>query len=72
MTSKRSSAQRHRHVLEANAALVRFTQHAGPERDDDLLRLFARRAQRLHMLLGPADSLIVRHPQLQPLPDQVG
>jgi hypothetical protein len=63
--------ERHRHVLEANAALVRFTQRAGPESDDDLLRLFARRAQRLHMLLGPADSLIVRHPQLQPLPDQV-
>ena len=30
--------------------------------------LFDRRFQRLHQTLGPPDSLIVRHPPLQPLP----
>ncbi len=62
--------QKHGDLAKANAALAFFAESAGPERDEDLLRLFARRAQRMHMLLGPADSLIVRHPQLQPLPDQ--
>jgi hypothetical protein len=61
--------QKHGDLLQANAALALFAERAGPERDEDLLRLFARRAQRLHLLLGPADSLIVRHPQLQALPD---
>jgi hypothetical protein len=62
--------QHHEELAKADAALVFFAQSSGPERDDDLLRLFARRAERLHMLLGPADSLIVRHPQLQALPDR--
>jgi aminoglycoside phosphotransferase (APT) family kinase protein len=57
-------------LAQANAALVFFAQSSGPDRDVDLLRLFARRAERLHMLLGPTDSLIVRHPQLQALPDR--
>jgi hypothetical protein len=59
----------HEDLARADAALVFFTQSSGPERDDDLLGLFAGRAQRLHMLLGPADSLIVRHPRLQALPE---
>jgi aminoglycoside phosphotransferase (APT) family kinase protein len=62
--------QKYEDLAQADAALAFFAQSAGPERDVELLRLFARRAQRTHMLLGPADSLIVRHPQLQPLPDR--
>jgi hypothetical protein len=62
----------HGDLAQANAALAFFAESSGPDRDVDLLRLFARRAERLHMLLGPADSLIVRHPRLQPLPDRAG
>jgi aminoglycoside phosphotransferase (APT) family kinase protein len=55
---------------QADAALLSFIDRAGTERDNDLLRLFAARLQRLHMTLGPADSLIVRHRVLQSLPDR--
>jgi aminoglycoside phosphotransferase (APT) family kinase protein len=54
----------------ADAALVVMIGDAAADADIDLLQLFARRMQRRHMLLGPADSLIVRHPRLQPLPDR--
>jgi aminoglycoside phosphotransferase (APT) family kinase protein len=62
--------QKHDELAEADAALVFFAQSSGGDRDEDLLRLFARRAERFHLLLGPPDSLIVRHPQLQALPDR--
>jgi aminoglycoside phosphotransferase (APT) family kinase protein len=59
-------------TADADAGLVSFVHDAGPEADAELLHLFARRMQRRHMLLGPPDSLIVRHPRLQPLPDGSG
>ncbi|MEO5841967.1 MAG: phosphotransferase [Acidimicrobiales bacterium] len=54
---------------QADAALLDFIDTAGSEHEIALLRLFANRLQRLHMTLGPADSLIVRHRQLQQLGD---
>jgi hypothetical protein len=54
----------------ADAELLAFIDGAVDARDDELMRLFAKRLQRLHMMLGPADSLIVRHRALQPLPDR--
>ena len=55
---------------QADAALLAFIDRVGAEHDVELLRLFANRLQRLHMTLGPADSLIVRHRTLQSLPDR--
>jgi hypothetical protein len=54
----------------ADTALLTFIDRADDAHDSELLRLFATRLQRLHMMLGPADSLIVRHRALQPLPDR--
>jgi hypothetical protein len=54
-------------MVEADAALLSFVDSAGPEQDRALFELFARRLQRFTMLLGPPDSLVVRHPPLQPL-----
>lgn len=56
----------------ADAALVDAIVAAGPERDLELVQLLGRRAQRFHMMLGPADSLVTRHPALQPMPRGVG
>jgi aminoglycoside phosphotransferase (APT) family kinase protein len=50
---------------QADAALLAFIDRDGADNDIELLRLFAARLQRLHMTLGPADSLIVRHRPLQ-------
>jgi aminoglycoside phosphotransferase (APT) family kinase protein len=52
---------------EADARLESFVIAAGPEHDEALIRLFDRRLQRLHALLGPPDSRIVVHPPIQKL-----
>jgi hypothetical protein len=54
---------------QADDALLAFIDGAEAAHDIELLQLFARRLQRLHMTLGPADSLIVRHRPLQTLTD---
>jgi hypothetical protein len=54
---------------EADAALLDLIDGAGPEHDRALFDLCARRLQRWHLTLGPAGSLVVRHPPLQPLAD---
>ncbi|MEO8695404.1 MAG: phosphotransferase [Acidimicrobiales bacterium] len=54
---------------QADAALLDFIDAAASEHEIALLRLFAARLQRLHMTLGPADSLVVRHRRLQTLSD---
>ena len=54
----------------ADETLLAVIDAVGAERELELLQLFATRLQRLHMLLGPADSLIVRHRVLQSLPDR--
>jgi aminoglycoside phosphotransferase (APT) family kinase protein len=54
----------------AHRALLGAIDASSGERDADLLQLFSKRLQRQHMTLGPADSLVVRHRALQPLPDR--
>ncbi|HVX21707.1 MAG TPA: phosphotransferase [Acidimicrobiales bacterium] len=54
--------------VDANDALLGAVAEAGPGDDLRFLELFGRRVQRTHMTLGPAGSLVVRHPPLQPLP----
>ena len=56
-----------------DAALVEFITRAGPEHDAALVRLLDRRAQRLHLVLGPAGSMMLRHPRLRSVrPDTAG
>jgi aminoglycoside phosphotransferase (APT) family kinase protein len=57
-------------LAEGDAALRAAIASAAGSADAELKRLFARRIQRFHMMLGPADSLVVRHPPMQPLPDR--
>ena len=56
---------------DADTALIAYVAgDSSADRTAELVRLFARRALRQHALLGPPDSLIVRHPPLQTLPDR--
>jgi hypothetical protein len=64
------TGSRPRDIVEADDALVSSIGASGPERDAEFLELLARRMQRLHMSVGPPDSLVARHPPLQPLPDR--
>lgn len=50
-----------------DAALVAFIDTAGPEHDAALVRLLDRRVQRQHLALGPAGSMMLRHPRLRSL-----
>jgi hypothetical protein len=56
---------------EADAELLQLVQTAGPDRDEELVRLLDARAQRMHLTLASLDSLMVRHPPLRSLrPDR--
>ncbi len=50
---------------EADAELVDLVQDAGPEREEEIVRLLDARAQRLHFTLASPTSLMVRHPRLR-------
>jgi hypothetical protein len=52
---------------EADAELVDFIRHAGPQYEAALVRLLDARAQRLHLTLGSSQSLLLRHPRLRSL-----
>lgn len=52
-------------LRDLDTALVEFIHSAGPERDGDLVRLLDRRVQRLHLVLGPTGSMMLRHPRLR-------
>jgi hypothetical protein len=56
-------------LSQADQALIDAIEAASID-DRALLRLIERRLRRFHSLLGPAGSLIVRHPSLQALPDR--
>jgi len=51
----------------ADAALLDLVLHAGPEREEELVRLLDARAQRIQLTLASPQSLIVRHPRLRSL-----
>ncbi len=52
---------------EAEAELVELVANAGPEREEELVRLLDARAQRMHYTLASSTSLLVRHPRLRSL-----
>jgi hypothetical protein len=56
---------------EADAELVDFVDHAGPEHEEALVRLLDARAQRMHLSMASPHSLMLRHPPLRSLrPDR--
>jgi hypothetical protein len=52
---------------DADAELLQLVHDAGPEREEELVRLLDARAQRMHLTLASAQSLILRHPRLRSL-----
>ena len=56
---------------DADAELLDLVEHAGPEREEELVRLLDARAQRMHLSMASATSLMLRHPRLRSLrPDR--
>jgi hypothetical protein len=51
----------------ATAELLRFVDQATASDDEALVRLFDKRMQRFHQLLGPPRSMLLRHPPLRSL-----
>ncbi len=52
---------------DADAALLDLVTHAGPAREEELVRLLDARAQRMHLAMASATSLMLRHPRLRSL-----
>jgi hypothetical protein len=52
---------------ELDAVLVEFINHAGAERDAEILGVLDRRVRRQHLMLGPEGSMLLRHPRLRSL-----
>jgi aminoglycoside phosphotransferase (APT) family kinase protein len=52
---------------DADAELVEFIGHAGPEHEEPLVRLLDARAQRVHLTMASPTSLMLRHPALRSL-----
>jgi aminoglycoside phosphotransferase (APT) family kinase protein len=53
--------------VEADAMLLDLVLTAGPDREEEIVRLLDARAQRLHLTLASPQSLLVRHPRLRSL-----
>jgi hypothetical protein len=51
----------------ADAELLDLVENAGAEHDEELVRLLDARAQRMHLTLASAQSLMLRHPRLRSL-----
>jgi hypothetical protein len=52
---------------DATGELLRYVDQAAASDDEALVRLFDRRMQRFHQLLGPPKSMLLRHPPLRSL-----
>jgi len=52
---------------ELDTALVSFIRTSTPDDEEDLARLLDRRVQRLHLMLAPEGSNMLRHPRLKSL-----
>jgi aminoglycoside phosphotransferase (APT) family kinase protein len=52
---------------EADAELLALVSSAGPEREEELVRLLDARAQRMHLAMASPTSLMLRHPRLRGL-----
>ena len=53
--------------VDADAELLDLVVNAGPEREEEIVRLLDARMQRAHLTLASAQSLILRHPLLRSL-----
>jgi hypothetical protein len=51
----------------ADAELLEFIETAGPDRQEELVRLLDARAQRVHLTMASRNSLMLRHPKLRSL-----
>ena len=47
--------------------MLHLVEHAGPEREEELVRLLDARAQRMHLAMASPTSLMLRHPRLRSL-----
>ncbi len=54
-------------AADADAELLDLVEHAGPDREEEVVRLLDRRAQRMHLTMASAKSLMLRHPRLRSL-----
>jgi hypothetical protein len=52
---------------EADGELVDFIHNAGPDREEELVRVLDARAQRRHLAMASPQSLMLRHPHLRSL-----
>jgi Phosphotransferase enzyme family len=52
---------------EADAELLHLVEHAGPDREEELVRILDARAQRIHLAMASPKSLMLRHPRLRSL-----
>ena len=52
---------------EADAELLELIANAGPDREEELVRLLDARAQRIHLAMASPKSLMLRHPRLRSL-----
>jgi aminoglycoside phosphotransferase (APT) family kinase protein len=52
---------------DADSELLDLVEQAGPEREEELVRLLDGRAQRLHLSMASPNSLMLRHPRLRSL-----
>jgi aminoglycoside phosphotransferase (APT) family kinase protein len=50
---------------EADVELLSLVDNAGPEREEELVRLLDARAQRMHLVMASPTSLMLRHPRLR-------
>lgn len=50
---------------EADDELIELIERAGPEREEELVRLLDARAQRMHLAMASPTSLMLRHPRLR-------
>jgi hypothetical protein len=52
---------------DADAELLDLVERAGPEREEEIVRLLDARAQRMHLAMASPTSLMLRHPRLRSL-----
>jgi hypothetical protein len=54
-------------AADVDAELLDLVERAGPEREEEVVRLLDARAQRMHLAMASSKSLMLRHPRLRSL-----
>jgi hypothetical protein len=55
------------HAADAEAELLDLVEGAGPDREEELVRMLDARVQRMQLSMASTTSLMVRHPRLRSL-----